>query len=151
MCLFSVYTWQCFGLIFSWILKYILVRKFYLKIQDSIGLFVTYTYRICSEIKKWQCPTAAAETVRYWGGEDPSWSYELWFCTSWCISPAGRRVWFQWCVQPSALLSAEPSCLEQYCCQTRQWCFLDALYSSRVEGLKDPHGDSEFPQLPEVV
>jgi len=27
----------------------------------------------------------------------------------------------------------------------------DALHRTSIEGLKDPPGDSEFPQLPEVV
>jgi len=30
------------------------------KIQDSRSLFVTYTYRMCSEMEKWRCPAECA-------------------------------------------------------------------------------------------
>jgi len=30
------------------------------KIQDSSSLIVTYTYKMCNEMKKWQCPVECA-------------------------------------------------------------------------------------------
>jgi len=89
--------------------------------------------------------TASTGTVRCLGGEDPSGSGS---------TPPGVQVLqggvqCQKCIQPNALSSLQsPPVLRRAVAE--QGC-QDALHRTSVEGLKDPPGGSEFPQLPEVV